>query len=209
MIDRLRALFGPAIRVVSSPLIYTEADLLPEERALCARAVEKRKREVAAGRVLARRALAELGIAEAPLMRNADRSPQWPAGVVGSISHSNLSCVVAVARAEAIELIGVDVEERTPLDPALYPMVLVPNEARWLAAQPAPERGELAKLIFSAKECVYKAQYIRTKKMLDFKDVEMELDRATQTFEASVLPGVRGFWIADRAELVSGIFLAR
>lgn len=207
MNDRLKELFGPAIRVHTSPLIFGENDLLPEERVLCARAVEKRKREVAAGRVLARRALAELGIPEAPLMRNADRSPMWPAGVVGSISHSTSLCVVAVGLARDVELIGVDVEEKTPLDPALFNMVMVPNEARWLAGQPVYEQGELAKLIFSAKECVYKAQYTRTKKMLDFKDVELAIDRAAQTFEASVLPGISGFWVADDAHLVSGIFV--
>ena len=66
--------------------------LLPEERGAVAKAVPKRVAQFTAGRVCARRALAQLGNTEpVPILMGEDRAPQWPAGYVGSISHTDTS----------------------------------------------------------------------------------------------------------------------
>lgn len=204
-LDPLAALFGDGVRVATSPLIYGIDDLLEEERVLCARAVLKRQREVAAGRVLAHRVLSSFGVERAPLLNTPDRAPIWPSGFTGSISHANDLCAVAVAPSSAVRALGLDVEMRTPLEHDLFKMVLVDAEARWLAQQPASERGELAKLIFSAKECAYKAQYPLTKKMLEFSEVSLAIDLHDRSFEASVLPGVRGFFVLEERHLITGM----
>jgi 4'-phosphopantetheinyl transferase EntD len=61
--------------------------LFPEEITLVARATEKRRREFTAGRECARAALAGLGLAAVPILRGYRGAPQWPDGVVGSITH--------------------------------------------------------------------------------------------------------------------------
>jgi hypothetical protein len=61
--------------------------LLPDEEALVAKAVERRRSEFAAGRRSARCALATLGCPVRPLMIGALRQPLWPAGFGGSITH--------------------------------------------------------------------------------------------------------------------------
>ena len=71
--------------------------LYAEERPAVARAAPVRRREVAAGRRAARRALVAAGAAKAAIPANPDRLPEWPNGIVGSISQTNRLAVAAVA----------------------------------------------------------------------------------------------------------------
>ncbi len=73
------------------------ADVLPQEREAVARAVSKRQNGYWATRHLGRLALAELGQATGPILNHPDRSPRWPAGILGAISHTDGWCGVAVA----------------------------------------------------------------------------------------------------------------
>jgi 4'-phosphopantetheinyl transferase EntD len=200
---------GQDVLIETSALTFGENDLLPEEKQLCARAVEKRKKEVAAGRVLARRLLKKLGYPERPLLNTPDRAPIWPEGVSGSIAHSRSLCIVAMSKAQNIRTLGVDTEEEAPLPDELFGLVLVGEETRWLAAQPASERGVLAKLIFSAKECAYKAQFPLTKKILEFSEVTIELDLRANKFTASILPNDSGVFSRDGKHLVTGMRVRR
>src|SRR5260370_20887260 len=77
-----------------------DAYLLPEEEHLVAKAVAKRRREGTNARTCARRALARLGIAETAIRRGAKGEPLWPAGVVGSITHTTGYFAAAVAQAD-------------------------------------------------------------------------------------------------------------
>ncbi|MEI8635195.1 hypothetical protein P4S72_30355 [Vibrio sp. PP-XX7] len=61
------------------------------------RAVLKRKCEFLAGRLCAKRAMAECGInAETTLGIGEHREPLWPEGVIGSISHCDTQAVAVV-----------------------------------------------------------------------------------------------------------------
>jgi len=61
--------------------------LFPEEEAVIANAVDKRRREFATARACARAALAKLGLPPVPIVPGFRGAPQWPSGVVGSITH--------------------------------------------------------------------------------------------------------------------------
>jgi 4'-phosphopantetheinyl transferase EntD len=171
--------------------------LFPEEAALVSRAVSKRKRELAAGRVLARALLAELGFEPRPLLSREDRTPIWPEGVVGSITHCSSACVVAVARSHELSALGIDIEEDTPLGEHLVPMIATVRERRWLDGR-SPDRGVFGKLVFSAKESTYKAQYAITGRMLDFPQVELDVDPALGTFAAEVVEREARALLGDR-----------
>ena len=106
----IEALFPDGVVTVESTDAFSEDALRPEERAGLGRAVEKRRREFAAGRACARRALARLEIADAVLPIGPDRLPAWPAGIVGSITHCAGYCGVAVARRGSILCLGLDAE---------------------------------------------------------------------------------------------------
>jgi 4'-phosphopantetheinyl transferase EntD len=197
---RLSAAFGPGVEVGASSILlqadaYADA-LFPEEAATVAKAVAKRRNELAAGRILARRNLERLGHPPAPLVSRPDRTVRWPAGIVGSISHTGGLCVAVVARQSDALAIGVDVEEATPLSENLWKVIAHPAEKAAIdGVTPDPEaRALLGKLLFSAKECLYKCQYPLSETLFDFLDatvrfVDLEaLDQQPRgRFEATIL----------------------
>jgi len=176
------------------PRSLAAAVMYPVERSYVLRATEHRRREFAAGRSLARQAMASLGVAQAAIPAAADRAPVWPAGIVGSISHCAEWCVAAVARESQDCLsIGIDVEPATPLDEDLVDAVCGDEELMWLTKQPDGRRGLLAKAIFSAKESVYKVQYPLSRQVIDFHAVSVALDMANGSFTARFRVAVEPF----------------
>jgi 4'-phosphopantetheinyl transferase EntD len=177
---RLAQLFDAGCVVEEAvPQLYDE-QLFPEERAQLANAVEKRRAEFGTARVCARRALARLGFAPMPLVPKADRSPVWPEGVVGSITHTRGYCAVVVALRSTVVSLGVDAEQDKTLTPDLIEMICTPNECVGLLDRDAV-------VYFAAKEAFYKCQYPLTQKYLGFKDVELDLDLAQGTFSARII----------------------
>lgn len=193
------------------------APLYPAEAAAMARAVDKRRREFTAGRVLVRRAMQQLGLPQAPLLNGEDRAPRWPDDVVGSITHTAGICAVAVAARGEVLSIGIDAEQDEPLKPELWDTICTPRDLAWLAGQDTERRGELAKAIFSAKECAYKAQYLLTQQYLGFHAMSVELSENTwrATFETnagmSFGPGdvLEGRWRRARGVVATAIVLRR
>jgi len=171
----------PASCVVEEavPQLY-DAELFPEERASIAKAVDKRRAEFGTARVCARRALARLGYAPMPLVPNKDRSPVWPGGVVGSITHTRGYCAVVVARDSELVSLGVDAEQDKTLTPDMIEMICTPHERARLFERDAV-------VYFAAKEAFYKCQYPLTQQFLGFQDVELDLDLATGTFAARII----------------------
>ncbi|MGF1465999.1 MAG: 4'-phosphopantetheinyl transferase [Sandaracinaceae bacterium] len=216
----VRCLFRMPVRVREmDPRSADPAVLHPEEHAVVAKAVEKRKREFAAGRLMARSLLSELGVPpDFRLLPAPHRGPAWPMEVVGSISHTERWAAVAVASARSgVRSVGCDVEGAEDLREELWRSVCTPEEHRWLHHQPAERRGRLAKVMFSAKECFYKLQYPLTETFLGFHAVDVEpRDNGTFTVrlrrEAGALEVGRAFEGAYAIEdglVATGMTLAR
>lgn len=202
-------LFGPDVLTASLAMEAADPDALPAgEAALAARFAPGRRREFAAGRQCARRLLAELGAGAPLLLVGEFRAPGWPPGVVGSISHGAGLCVVAVARCGAVRGLGVDVESDAPLGEALRRRVCSDGEARRLAGAGAEEAGRLAKLLFSAKEAVYKCVHPLLQRPLGLRAVEVRLGPQEGSFRvralAAATPGA-----AALVDAVEGRYAAR
>jgi len=185
-----RPLLPAPVRLAEMPPAAADPDALPpEEQALIGRAVDKRRREFAAGRLLARSVLAEARAPVGPLLPDANRVPCWPTGIIGSITHCNTLCAVAVAAADAYDGLGLDVEPALPLDPQLLPMITNDVERERLQGLPPELRPIGGRLAFSIKEAVYKAIYPAARVFLDFHQVEI-LFEGDDGFVAYVLvPG--------------------
>lgn len=187
---RLARLFEswPLVVVEEMYLDDAPAEMMPEETAQVAGAVLRRRVEFAAGRLCARRALARLGITGFPLRNGPDRAPRWPGGVVGSITHTGDVpggfCGVVVGRAADVVALGLDAEQAEILDGTVRNYVLTGPEEQRLTIHAPARQATLAKVIFSAKECFYKAQYPLSGRFLGFEDVEIELDPGRGLFEA-------------------------
>lgn len=156
-----------------------------EEQAV-ARAVESRRREFATGRRLAHALLAELGCKPAPLLADARRRPRWPDHVIGSIAHSRRAAAVALGMRSELTGLGIDLEEDGPLTPELAATVLTPVEARRAQALPGDALA-WAKVAFCAKECAYKAWSPFLERVLEFEEVEVELDADRARFRARLV----------------------
>jgi 4'-phosphopantetheinyl transferase EntD len=141
------------------------------------RAVAARRREFATGRACARAALAGLRVEAPALPAGAMRDPRWPAGVVGSITHHGEYCVAAVQRTRMLAGIGIDLTDRTPLEPALLGRICTPDERRaLLAAAPSASPFDAHKAIFCIKEAAYKCLYPLVGAVFGFHDVGVRLD---------------------------------
>jgi len=151
-----------------------EDGLLKAEQAEVTGAAQTRIEQFTAGRLCSRIALGRFGVASTtPIPRGEDRAPIWPPGFVGSISHTDTWCAAAVARGEDVRSIGIDLEPATPLKESLWRRVCTAKERDWLRG--LPKQGLTGKILFSAKEAVYKCQYPITHKFLGFHAVEVEI----------------------------------
>ena len=169
-----KRLLGPTIETEEVDPHTVQAGLLKSEAALVEGSAQTRVEQFTAGRVCSRVALGRLGVAATtPILRGEDRAPIWPPGFIGSISHTDTWCAAAVARTEDVRSLGIDLESSTPLKEALLKRVCTPKERDWLHTLPAP--GVTGKILFSAKEAVYKCQYPLSKQFLGFHAVEIDL----------------------------------
>ncbi|MFI6264597.1 4'-phosphopantetheinyl transferase [Micromonospora sp. NPDC051006] len=183
----MRDLLPPEVAVaVAGPHDWNGQLLAAELACLSERAVESRRRDFTAGRVCARRAMATLGLPPAPVPSADDRAPVWPAGVVGTITHTRGYCAAAAARSTAVRSVGMDAEQHRPLNPGVRRMICLPEEEERLAALPAGISW--AAVLFSAKETVYKVWHPVVGTWLDFADALVALDPDAGTFTARIAP---------------------
>jgi 4'-phosphopantetheinyl transferase EntD len=171
-------LFRPLLPevVLIAEMAPADADpsaLPASERGLIERAVEHRRREFAAGRILARALLRDAGAQTEALLSDPDRVPMWPQAVVGSITHCRSLCAVAIAPRTMSAGIGIDVEPARPLDESLHAQILRDAEYGRLDRLPLALRPLGSLLVFSIKEAVYKAIYPERRQFLDFQQVEI------------------------------------
>ncbi|GGL79256.1 4'-phosphopantetheinyl transferase [Streptomyces fumigatiscleroticus] len=199
-----------------------QAPLYPEEAALVDRAVAKRRREFAAVRSCARRAMEKLGVAPQPVLTGERGAPRWPSGLAGSMTHCDGYCAAALVRLADLACLGIDAEPDGPLPEDVLPAVCLPEEARRLRRLAGDHPGvHFDRLLFSAKESVYKAWFPLTGQWLDFLEADIEIsvdpgERRGGTFRATLLvPGPRvggrhlthfqGRWTAQRGLLATAV----
>lgn len=175
----------PQVNAVDQLGADTDAAPLPEEEPLIAGAVAARRAEFATARACARQALRNLGLPTGPILRGDKREPLWPTGIVGSITHCKGYRAAAVARADEVLTIGIDAEPDAAIEARVAARVLDDAERAWVAAAPAGIHWD--RLIFSAKESVYKAWFPLTRRWLGFEEAQVAIDADACVFEARLL----------------------
>jgi 4'-phosphopantetheinyl transferase EntD len=180
--------------------------LYPEEAAQICGATETRVREFTSARTCARLAIAKLGLPTAPILRGAWREPIWPDGVVGSITHCRGYCAAAVAKQREILSMGIDAEADEQLPPGVLDQVAVAEERVWLAT--APPGVHWDRLLFSAKESVFKAWFPLARGWLGFEQAIVSFHAGERTFEVRLLVPLPA-QVRGGAEVLTGRFLVR
>lgn len=209
-LPRIDDLLPAEARLALAPIADHRSALRAAERAGIERAAVSRQLEFSTGRWLARGLLAALGAPDVALPRNPDRTPGWPAGWVGSISHSGPLCLAAVAPAAQLAGIGLDLEPDQAVKPGLERMVCFGDELDWVAAAGPAEQGQRCRAVFCVKEAVYKAFHPTTGRVWRFAEVSVEIDLEREAFRAR-LPGdapldvVEGRLLRRSGWLVAGV----
>lgn len=193
-----------------------QAWLFEEEEREIARAVDKRRREFTTVRHCARTALAKIGIPAVPLLPGERGAPGWPPGVVGSMTHCAGYRAAVVGRDDSVRTAGIDAEPHDALPDGVLDAISLPAERAMLTtlttADPAVHWD---RVLFSAKESVYKAWFPLTRRWLDFEEAELTLS-PDGTFHARLLQrgpeidgtpltSFTGRWLADRGLVITTI----
>jgi enterobactin synthetase component D / holo-[acyl-carrier protein] synthase len=161
--------------------------LFPEEQQIIAHAVETRQRDFAAVRSCARACLGRLGYPQVPILPGLGGAPTWPAGVQGSMTHCAGYAAAAVSHHRRILAIGIDAEPDAPLPDGVLDLIATAAEQDHLAmTQPEPDSPNFDRLLFSAKESVYKAWFPLVGEWLDHHEVEILINPHNQTFKAQL-----------------------
>jgi len=199
-----------------------EADtawLFPEEEKIMAHAVESRRREYAAVRNCAHACLRRLGYVPAPILPGVGGAPTWPAGVQGSLTHCAGYAAAAVGSLARISAIGIDAEPDAPLPDGVLDLVATPTERDRLAGiQVETDNPNWDRLLFSAKEAVYKAWFPLVHEWLDHQEAEILFEPQAGTFAALLsrdglvvngrpIRQVQGRWVRDRGLLITAVVL--
>lgn len=187
--------------------------MLPAEAAVISKATAKRRREFGTVRHCARQALAELGIPPAPLLPGPDREPRWPPGVVGSLTHCAGYRAAAVARDTELASLGIDAEPHAPLPSGVLAVVSRDTERARLAVL-AAERPQVHwdRVLFCAKESVYKAWFPLARCWLGFEDAEVTLLPDGSWHAEVLVPGpvrsVAGRWLVESGLVLTAVWVA-
>jgi 4'-phosphopantetheinyl transferase EntD len=194
--------------------------LFPVEEESVNRAVDKRRREFRTARGCARQAMAGLGLPPAAIPRGDRGAPQWPPGVVGSITHCAGYRGAAVAHTRDLLTIGLDAEPDDLLPEGVLDRVSLPDERARLRELAATAPGiSWDRLLFCAKEATYKAWFPLAKSWLGFEDADITINAAGGTFQVrllvegpviagSPLAGFTGRWLAGDGLILTAIAIA-
>jgi 4'-phosphopantetheinyl transferase EntD len=195
--------------------------LLPAEEKIIAQAAEHRRREYATVRSCARACLERLGYAPVAILPGDGGAPTWPAGVLGSMTHCAGYAAAAVGPLPQISAIGIDAEPDAPLPEGVLDLIATPAERDRLAVtQPRPGGPNWDRLLFSAKEAVYKAWFPLVGDWLDHQEADISFDPRDGTFAALLsrdglvadgrqVRRLHGRWIRKHGILATAVVLDR
>jgi 4'-phosphopantetheinyl transferase EntD len=193
--------------------------LFPEEEKIIAHAVKARRRDYATVRSCARACLQRLGYPPVPILPGVGGAPTWPAGIRGSMTHCAGYAAAAVGSISRFSAIGIDAEPDAPLPDGVLDLVATPAEQDHLAViQLGPDGPHWDRLLFSAKEAIYKAWFPLVGEWLDHQQAEIIFEPQDGTFAALlsrdglIIDGrpirrLHGRWIQDRGILLTAVVL--
>ena len=140
-----------------------------------------RKEHYRSGRICAGEVLSKLGTLGQPVLRDPQtREPLWPEGISGAITHSGNWAAAAAGKTSDVLGIGIDLEDlERQVDSKISRHVCIPEEQKWLQECGEDFLEQNLKIIFSAKESIFKAFFPYTRTYLHFHDARILME---QTF---------------------------
>ncbi|MBA3523883.1 MAG: 4'-phosphopantetheinyl transferase superfamily protein [Geodermatophilaceae bacterium] len=171
----IEAILPDPVRTEHRYVDVTDALVFPAEQEQVARAVDKRRREFTTTRLCARTALARLGVGAGPVLSGPRGDPRWPPAVVGSLTHCDGYRAASVAWSHDVAALGIDAEPNDVLPEGVLDLVTRADERAMLRALPTDTGVSWDRLLFSAKESIFKAWYPVTGRELSFREASVRL----------------------------------
>ncbi len=179
-------------------MMETESNIFPEEAAIAADWTETRRIGFAAGRCAAHQALVQAGLTPIPVLRDVDGLPRWPAGYAGCISHKEHLAAAVVMKQGKQRSVGLDVERVHGFPDKVSHRVMTAREQKETENLPPRMKINHIPLVFSAKECFYKAQYPLTRSRLNWTDVEVETGPSIGEFRIVLTQDIEGLGVKGK-----------
>ena len=138
-----------------------------------------RKEHYRSGRICAGEVLSKLGTLGQPVLRDPQtREPLWPEGISGAITHSGKWAAAAAGKTSDVLGIGIDLEDlERQVDSRISRHVCIPEEQKWLQDWGENFLEQNLKIIFSAKESIFKAFFPYTRTYLHFHDARILMEQ--------------------------------
>ena len=214
----LRALLTACVEVSERRNDRGPEALHQQEIDYLARTVAKRRAEFVTTRRGVREALSRLGLERPPMVPGEAGAPQWPHGVVGSITHCDGYRAAVVAWAADVYAVGVDAEPAAALPPGVLEIVAQEREVEHLRQLSARDPDvPWDRLLFSAKEAVYKVWFPLARTWLGFDEADITIEagghftaalaRPLPPPEGRPLREVEGRWGTDGRHIVTAVGL--
>jgi 4'-phosphopantetheinyl transferase EntD len=193
--------------------------LFPAEIYGLGKATRKRVQEFASGRWCARSALKPFGYDTAVILPGPTREPIWPPGIIGSITHCYGYTAAAVGLQKDYWGVGIDAEVNKVLPDGVLEYVSLPKEREWIGHHKSMEQ-HWDRLLFCAKEAVYKAWFPLTRTWLDFDEVVIEFLPDQQIFTAEIclakkrflsssISQLRGRYVFNKTHILAAVTLTK
>ncbi|MFC4654232.1 4'-phosphopantetheinyl transferase [Rheinheimera marina] len=157
----------------------------------------KRQAEFLAGRYAAQQGLKSMQQAGASISQipiGAGRDPQWPAGIRGSISHSGDRVCCLLSQSASVKFLGVDLEKIFSVELAQkigYEIHTAAEQQLLCKAGLSP--AQASSVIFSAKECLFKALYPYAKEFFGFEAASV-VEATTSFVSLGLSPDLVWLW---------------
>jgi len=145
---------------------------------------KKRNQEYLLGRLAIKDALGSLGYPPTWIERDPlTKSPVWPEGITGSLSHSSGLALAVVGDSPPILGLGVDLEKANrTIDLGIERHICTPDESDDLRSLHLENHAIRLLLTFSAKESLYKCFFGRIPRdLLRFKNVSLKWESSKWT----------------------------
>lgn len=154
----------------------SQINLFPEEKKYLKNvSSEVRKLTYTLGRGCAHCILEKYGYNNFPILKDISGAPVFPETLTGSISHTNNWAVAAMAKNDIVKGIGIDIEDLSrKVNPGIKRIIATPDEKKTIEDLPKNQQDKCIKIIFSAKESIYKCVYSISGVPLKFQDLSIK-----------------------------------
>ena len=201
---RLATPFGPCVGITlptHGRFNTSQASQLDPAEVACAEAFsDLRARTFAGGRLALREAFRLAALpAPGPLLWGSGGEPLLPAGVWGSVTHKEHLAVAIACPGGDDGALGIDLETTQPGSVDIARRILRPEEAAGMAHLFHTDRSHRVRLVFSAKEAIYKAGFPLCKRFFGFQDARLSVPDilVTGTFNPIVADLTPEHWKAN------------